>query len=366
LFKFVLISCILSLVFRLLYVLKFNYKFYKHKVNASTSTINTSVSVIISAKNEAFSLKRNLPFLLSQNFSDYEVIVADDYSTDDTINVLKNFEKQNSKLRLVLKEEFEDKPGKKTALTAAIKKAKNDILLFTDADCYPNSKGWIAKMVQHFSKKNIEIVLGFAPYIMSRSFLNSFIQFETNKTALSYFGFALNKTAYMGVGRNLAYRKSSLEKVNGFKTHENITSGDDDLTVIALAKKDNVAIEYGSDTWCYSMPENSFRAYIRQKNRHVRTAKHYPLRIKIWLFLYAVFHVLFYLSSFYLFFYGFYFFLLLYFFYIAVLRFEYLSTTNKLVNNSLLTNVYLIDFVFIFYYGFTFLNALFKTKNKEW
>jgi len=368
LIKLVIVLCILSLLFRLIFVYKFHYKFHKHKVNHKTKeNFFEAVSVIISAKNEADNLKKNLPIVLGQNYINYEVIVVDDYSTDDTLNILKEIQKKHPQLSIITKDNFEDRPGKKAALAFAIKKAKNDILLFTDADCYPNSKDWLKQMSKHFGHDSVEIVLGYAPYIInSNSLLDQFIQFETYKTALSYFGFALNNDAYMGVGRNLAYRKSSLKQIEGFKSHENIVSGDDDLTIIALANDTNVAIEYRKDSWCFSKPENTFKSYVNQKNRHVSTAKYYPQKIKVWLFLYAFFHLTFYLSSFYFLFFGFYFFLMFYFFYIVLLRFEYLNTTNKLINNSLFRSIFLMDFVFIFYYCFTFCNAFFKLKNNKW
>jgi poly-beta-1,6-N-acetyl-D-glucosamine synthase len=256
------------------------------------------VSVIISAKNEEQNLQKHLVEILEQNYPEYEVVVVNDRSYDETEELLKGFKKQyGEKLQVVsLGEDVREFPGKKLALTLGIKKAKYDQLLFTDADCVPVSDNWITKMQRNFDDDK-EIVIGFSPYKTENSFLNLIIQWETFQTALNYISFALSGMPYMGVGRNMAYRKTLFLRNKGFASHLNIPSGDDDLFVNNNALNGNVAIEICPESFIESKPKQTFTSWIRQKKRHLQAGKFYKKRHRsilggIWL-VNLLFYVLF-------------------------------------------------------------------------
>jgi biofilm PGA synthesis N-glycosyltransferase PgaC len=185
-----------------------------HGRNCRAPTV--PVSVIISARNEARNLTENLPYILQQNYPDYEVVVINDCSTDDSDLILQDIQREFAHLKIVtINEHVRFKTGKKFALTLGIKAAKNEHLLFTDADCKPATLNWITRMAAGFTG-SVQIVLGYSPYTRTRNFLNPFIRFETLKTAINYLSAALNGDAYMGIGRNLAYTKSLFFGAKGF------------------------------------------------------------------------------------------------------------------------------------------------------
>jgi glycosyltransferase involved in cell wall biosynthesis len=169
---------------------------------------NLPVSVIVCAKNEEENVKKYIPLLAEQNYPDFEIVLIDDASSDETLEVFEQFEKEYSNIRLVKVENNEAFWGnKKYALTLGIKASKKEYLLFTDADCYPTSKEWITAMTSQFTM-NKTIVLGYGGYEKKeRSFLNKIIRFETVLTAVQYFSWAKLGAPYMGVGRNLAYKR---------------------------------------------------------------------------------------------------------------------------------------------------------------
>ena len=187
------------------------------------------ISVIVCAKNEEENVAKFVPMLAEQDYPDFEIVLIDDASSDDTLDLLEGFEKQYANVRLVKVENNEAFWGnKKFALTLGIKAAKKEYLLFTDADCYPNSKNWIMEMSSQFTKDKT-IVLGYGAYERLPGFLNKIIRFETMLTAVQYFSWAKIGRPYMGVGRNLAYKKEEFFNVRGFMDHMKIRSGDDDL-----------------------------------------------------------------------------------------------------------------------------------------
>ena len=148
--------------------------------------------------------------------------------------------------------------NKKYALTLGIKAAKKEYLLFTDADCYPTSKDWITAMSSQFTKQKT-IVLGYGGYEkIANSFLNKIIRYETLLTATQYFSWAKMGKPYMGVGRNLAYKKEEFFNVNGFIDHIQIRSGDDDLFINQAADSDNTTIAYSPESFTYSASKNHF------------------------------------------------------------------------------------------------------------
>lgn len=253
------------------------------------------VSVIIVARNEKANLQTYLESVLNQEYSDYEVIVVNNGSWDASQELLEDLEEQYPKLR-VLKILEQDKypKGKKFGLTLGIKAARNEWLLLTDSDCKPLSSNWIKTMQKHFGGAN-EIVLGYSPYFPSNSLLNLFIRFETFQTALLYLSFALRKQPYMGVGRNLAYKKSLFFSVKGFAAHNHILSGDDDLFVNQTANTENVTICVNPEAFVGSKPKTTFADWLKQKKRHWSTGKYYKGKDKIKLGLFNSANQFFYL-----------------------------------------------------------------------
>lgn len=257
---------------------------------ATKSDSEIPVSVIICAHNESENLKQFLPSFINQKYSNYELVLINDASFDDTLDIMQSFkDKHPTKIKIVdvvANEQFWR--SKKYALTLGIKAATHEHLLFSDADCKPISENWITEMTSHFTEEK-SIVLGYGAYQkIKNSLLNKLIRFETLFTAIQYFSYAKIGLPYMGVGRNLAYTKSLFFKSNGFSNHMHIRSGDDDLFVNKNATNQNVILSYVADSFTLSEPEKSYKNWIHQKRRHVSTASHYK---PIHKFLLALFYV---------------------------------------------------------------------------
>jgi hypothetical protein len=166
-------------------------------------------------------------------------------------------------------------------------------VLLTDADCSPSSDYWIRDMAREFDDGK-EIVLGYAPYRKRPGFLNKFIRYETFIAALQYFSFALADIPYMGVGRNLAYRKQIFFDHNIYPKYLQLLSGDDDLLINAAANKINTAVQLNPSSFMFSEPKHTWDEYWHQKKRHVSTGRYYKLHHKLLLTLYSLTNILFY------------------------------------------------------------------------
>ncbi len=254
------------------------------------------VTVIIAARNEFENLSTLIPILQEQDYKHFEIVVVDDCSWDETPDLLKAYAEQLPNFKWTRSPEIDHFHGsKKMAITLGVKAASHERLVFIDADCRPNSKKWLKTITGNASKNGL--VLGYSPYKREKGFLNAFIRFETFHIALQYLSFALAGIPYMGVGRNLSYTKSLFFSVGGFRSHYSIRSGDDDLFVNQVGRKNNTDISVEPESWVYSIPKSSWKEYFSQKRRHLTTSGYYRFLHKFLLAAYPSSLILFYAAT---------------------------------------------------------------------
>lgn len=255
------------------------------------------VSVIICAHNEAENLRKFLKVVLIQQYPQFEVILVNDRSTDNTIDVMVDYYTRNNNVRIVNIpiEEKSNYAGKKDALLKGIELAKFDTLVLTDADCRPAGTHWLAHIAGAYLNKT-EIVLGYSPYEKQRGFLNKFIRYENVLTALQYLGFAKAGLPYMGVGRNLSYKKKLFEGFDKWKNNRQLPTGDDDLFVNAVARRRNTEVCLNKEAFTYTKAPHTFSEWLHKKRRHLRAAFRYRWYHQLLLFLFAFSGLLLYVS----------------------------------------------------------------------
>jgi glycosyltransferase involved in cell wall biosynthesis len=259
---------------------------FSRKRTVSTPT-SPPVSIIVCAHDEDTNLKELIPLLLAQDYAEFEVVIVDDRSNDSTFDFLLEETKKNHRLRMVhVNRTPSHANGKKYALTLGIKAAQYDWILLTDADCRPHNQNWVKSMSMGMTDEN-QFVLGYSPYMKQPGFLNLFIRFEALLTSIQYLSFALLGKPYMGVGRNLAYRKSMFLEVKGFHEFLHVMGGDDDLFVNQHAKKDNTALCLGEESIMYSIPKTTLTDFYHQKVRHLSVGKFYKIDDRFWLGLFS-------------------------------------------------------------------------------
>lgn len=254
------------------------------------------ISLIVCAKNEGENLRNHIPHWQSQNYPNFEIILINDASIDDTLEVMEHFAENDARIQIVDVKNIEAFwASKKYALTLGIKRAKNSRMVFTDADCLPASKDWLTIIASHFSEKK-QLILGYGAYQKLPGFLNKIIRFETVITAVQYFSYAKVGNPYMGVGRNLAYTSLLYYENRGFMNHIKIPSGDDDLFVNQAATAHNTAICIDPAAFTYSVPKKNKSNWLFQKRRHYTTAKLYKPKHRFLLGSYYIFNLIFWLA----------------------------------------------------------------------
>ncbi|OUV75860.1 MAG: hypothetical protein CBC83_01810 [Flavobacteriales bacterium TMED123] len=354
-----------SMLLQLFYVLYFfsRLMFFKKK----KSSFSEPISIIICAKNEAENLTEFLPKILEQQYANFEVILVDDQSKDNTEYVLKEFKRKFLNLKVVkIEDHVNSRVGKKFALTLGIKAAKHEYLLLTDADCFPASEHWLIEMARNFSSEK-QIVLGYGAFKNEKGLLNKMIRFDAFSVALQYFSYALAGIPYMGVGRNLGYKKSVFFDNKGFASHIHLPSGDDDLFIQEVAHKQNVAIEISSNSHTISEGKQKWKEWIFQRRRHITSSEKYKFSHKLLLGLWPFSQLLFWLTFMGLLFFESTILMVLPFFFFRIFIFYvlYYKLMKKLKTSDLLLLFPLYELLHLIIQGiFVLLNS--KNKPKSW
>ncbi|MEP7107506.1 MAG: glycosyltransferase family 2 protein, partial [Ferruginibacter sp.] len=250
-------------------------------------------------------------------------------------------------------------------LSVGIKTAKYEIVLLTDADCVPATEWWIDKMQETYDD-DTEIVLGYGAYHKKRGLLNKLVRWETFHTALQYFTYALAGKPYMGVGRNLSYKKTIFFRHKGFSAYNHVASGDDDLFINTAATKNNTKINIATEAFTLSEPPGTWRQWIKQKRRHYSTAKYYRPFHKFLLGLYSFSHFLFYpLLAAAIIFFNWQYALLVFAARFIVQALVLYPAMKKLNEKDLYPSFLLFD-VWMFFYYFIFATTLIRKPGPGW
>lgn len=266
---------------------------YKQKPTQNPQKHLQSVSVIIACKNEKVNISSIVAQILNQDYPNFELIVIDDFSTDGSRQILETY--SDSKLKILSAKD--NISGKKSALTQAIHAAQYELILLTDADCVITSSGWIQSMAASIhASSNYEIAIGFSPMLKGHNLINLFSRYETILTAIQYGTYARSGMPYMAVGRNLMYKKELFMRLDGFQSHKNIASGDDDLLIQQGANRMNTVVNLEPESFVYTTSKTRLIDFLYQKSRHISTATHYKMVHKMLLFTFAFSQMVFYIG----------------------------------------------------------------------
>lgn len=360
---YVISSCILIL-FNLLSLIKLKgYKRKEHVLDIE----DKPVSIVICSHNDLNKLEKLLEQLYIQAYTHYEIVIVDDRSNDGTFEYLLQEKQKHNNLNIV---RIDNTPNhinsKKYALTLGIKAAQHDSLLLTDADCEPSSINWIKKMRGQFNGTT-DFVLGFSYYKTYPGLLNLFIRHETLQTGIMYLTLALSGIPYMGVGRNIGYKKSFFLDKKGFNKFQKVTGGDDDLFVNQYANSRNTSVNLDPESLVYSDPKRSFKSYLIQKKRHLSVSKHYRFKHKFLLGLLALSKIVFWILglSLLILSYRLYWVAGLFSLQLLLLLWTYYQFKNILKVKYEIVWLWLMDFVYISYIVVFSLSA-FASKRIKW
>ena len=233
------------------------------------------LSVILYARNEADNLRKILPSILEQDYPQFEVIVINDASTDETEDVLGFMEEKYPHLyHSFTPDSARYISHKKLALTLGIKASKHDWLVFTESNCMPARRLLLILMARNFTSQT-QIVLGYSGYDRTKGWLHKRVAFDTLFQSLRYLCFALAGKPYMGIGRNMAYRKELFFQRKGYSTYLNLQRGEDDLFINLIATPSNTRVETDINATMRIQPVYNYKEWKEEKISYMATARYY-------------------------------------------------------------------------------------------
>ncbi len=235
-----------------------------------------AVSVLIPAMNEREQLRKNIPFILEAMNEGDELIVVDDGSSDGSYELLKGM---SVEAPIVLIRNFLSQ-GKKRSVQIACEKATHPYILQTDADCTPRSPEWIDRMRGPLVEQ-VELVLGWGAMEGGKGLLSALYHYDTARTAMNYSLWAKMGMPYMGVGRNLLYKRALRTREPMPEAYHRTMSGDDDLLVNQRGKnaKTRCAIHPNAHTITPSL--SSWQEHWTRSRRHAQAGLYYSLNTLI-------------------------------------------------------------------------------------
>ncbi|MFH1283389.1 MAG: glycosyltransferase family 2 protein [bacterium] len=178
------------------------------------------LSIIISARNEAVSINQSITTLLKQDYPNFEIILIDDRSTDQTGEIIDSLAKSDARIHPISIKELPDRwLGKVHALHTGMQMVGGDWLLFTDADVN-FAQGILKKAVSHVINNNIDY-FAMLPKVNTNSFLME-ILIRTFGMSLLLYTKALyvgkpGSKAFIGIGAFNLVKKTAFDKTEGFE-----------------------------------------------------------------------------------------------------------------------------------------------------
>lgn len=280
--QFIDVSYIITFSFLLLAIYTYNgFKFELGKLPIYKTF--PKLSVIIAAKNEEKNVTQLLDSLSKLHYPEenYEVIIVDDNSDDNTSNLIQTQISKKNNFRL-LKADQKKLEGKKGALQIGIENAKYNLIVITDADCKPEIN-WL-KAIASKLDAGYDFVFGVAPIESGKKLVQKLSAFENLRNSyLSMAAVGINIPCSASA-RSFAFRKKSFERIGGYSNTTQTISGDDDLLLReAVKNKMLIGTLIDPEAFVYSAAPASFEEYKKQKVRHIKTSFYYSLKQKLFL-----------------------------------------------------------------------------------
>lgn len=289
----VVLGVVVLLLLLYYFALYGRFVFRKEKKPAPVEDL-PPVSVVLAARDESHLLIKSLPVLLSQDYPNYEVVLVNDNSIDETSDLVKEFKNTYPNIHYVdMTSSISNIRGKKFPLAIGIKAAKNEVVVLTDASSIPSSPYWLQHIAGRFTRKT-RVVFGGVSVIRKSGFINALMRFDAVRNIITSFSYTLAGMPVMANGRNLAYTRTLfLKNKELFMAQPRMPYGDDDIFMNKVAATATCDVEPDSDALISQTGLTPSR-WFQQKKASFVTRSYYTTGSRILLKAYNFLSFLFY------------------------------------------------------------------------
>ncbi len=241
----------------------------------------TTFTVVIPFRNEAENLPKLIASLLNLNYPKdlFEILLVNDDSEDQSVDIIKKHLSQNKSNRLFIKiidnKRLTQSP-KKDAITTAVSQAKHEWILTTDADCtVPNY--WLDSFDNYIQDHSLKMIAGPVTYNSNNRLFNAFQTLDFLSLIGATIGAFGIRKPFLCNGANLAYKKDFFTSLNGFEGNSNIASGDDIFLMEKALKEDKNAVHFlkSDQSIVNTAPQKNIKDLLSQRIRWASKTRHY-------------------------------------------------------------------------------------------
>lgn len=236
--------------------------------NHASNPIEEKITVIVSARNEEDHIEQLLSSLINQNYTNYEIIVVDDHSTDRTAELC------STQCNVIVLPAHGH--GKKAAISQALEQATGQIIACTDADCIapPN---WLKEINNFFQDSTFHFGSGPVRFLSKNGVLQALQRIEFASLVGSGASCIKLQKPTMCNGANIFFRKPTFQRVKGYEGNEHIASGDDEFLMhkIAVEIPHSIGFLKSTDAIIETQSCDSWKQFVRQRTRWASKWKHY-------------------------------------------------------------------------------------------
>lgn len=299
LFSVLIYIFVAAFIIQFFYYLFFSAFLLKKKTDKNIiNNVSLPLSVVIHTKNNADLIRQNLDAFFIQTYNNFEIVVINDASIDETADLLEEFEKKYNNLKIVTVRNVEAFwANKKYALTLGIKATNNDYVVFSEINSVPKSKNWLTQIANSL-KKETQIVIGHKRINYKKnSFSNLIFRFENLYNSLLNFSLTQITTPYTVEQSNYAIDKNLFFKVKGFISHIKHHNAHNDLFLKDASTLKNTTVVIHKNSFTTNKFNSSFNDWFSQKRLQYFTANHYKFKHKLYISLFIISKLLFYVLS---------------------------------------------------------------------
>jgi cellulose synthase/poly-beta-1,6-N-acetylglucosamine synthase-like glycosyltransferase len=260
---------------------------------------STRISVIIPARNEAANIGSCIDSILAQKYPEdlYEIIVVDDHSEDETVAVVNEYVARN--VRCISLSDYIPMGNtinafKKVAIATGIAHSNGSLIVTTDADCTaPNT--WLRHIAAMYEQEAPVMIVAPVIYKVKRNIVQLFqlIDFMSMQgiTAAAH----SLKLGNMSNGANLAFRKTTFDRVGGYEGIQHMASGDDFLLMMKMNKFSPRSIAYlkSPNAAVSTLAQPDWKGFLQQRIRWAsKSGKYNDTRLTLILILVYLFNLM--------------------------------------------------------------------------
>ena len=268
---------------RLLHLFLFTGRVLFRKKVDNNEAEKKPLSLILTIRNEEENLKNNLPKILSLENIDFEMVVVDDFSQDNSYLILGLLKDRYKRLTISALNQ-ETKFSTKLALNIAIKATNNKWILTVPVSLAEVAAEWLDYISQATNNEK-NVVIGYSTVARSKGFYNRLTRIENYFSYLKSTGYILNGIPFVYSVENVAFQKEKYFEIGGFGQKVTEHYANLELVINSFIRKKTTAVLFNKESSIRKTEVVKRADYFDLLKKSIRIESHLSSSKRVILFL---------------------------------------------------------------------------------